>query len=48
MENKKIRYNGRLEYIKYQKINHRCKYIDVIYNDEQNVGYGVIRTVRFN
>lgn len=48
MENKKIRYNGRLEYVKYQKIDHRCKYIDVIYNDNQNVGYGVIRTVRYN
>lgn len=48
MKNKKINYRGRLEYIKYQKINHRCKYIDVIYNDEQNVGYGIIRSVRYN
>lgn len=48
MENKKIKYNGRLDNIKYQKINHRCKYIDVIYNDEQKVGYGIIRTVRYN
>lgn len=48
MATKKIRYNGSLEYIKYQKINRRCKYVDVIYNDEQGAGYAVIRTVRYN
>lgn len=47
MENKKIRYNGILDNIKYQKINHRCRYIDVILSSDQNVGYGIIRTVRY-
>lgn len=47
MENKKIRFNGELDNIKYEKINHRCRYIDVILNSDQNVGYGIIRTVRY-
>ena len=47
MNTKKIRFNGILDNIKYEKVNRRCRYIDVIFSSD-NVGYGIIRTVRYN
>lgn len=47
MESKKIKFNGRLEWLKYETVKARCEYIDVLFEDPQNFSYAKIRSIRY-
>ena len=47
MKNRKIKFDGKLEWLEWETIKKRCKYIDVLYEDPQNFSYAKIRSIRY-